>query len=39
LSPEQYPVVRENITKEGLGIEVEIEQLTAKVSGIGLQRE
>ena len=39
LSPEQYPVVRENISKEGLGIEVEIEQLTAKVSGIGLQRE
>lgn len=38
LSPEQYPVVRANINKEGLDIEVEIEQLTAKVNGIGQQR-
>ena len=38
LSPEQYPVVRKNINKEGLDIEVEIEQLTAKVNGIGQQR-
>jgi DNA invertase Pin-like site-specific DNA recombinase len=38
LSPEQYPVVRANINKEGLDIEVEIEHLTAKVNGIGQQR-
>lgn len=38
LSPEQYPVVRANINKEGLDIEVEIEQLTVKVNGIGQQR-
>jgi DNA invertase Pin-like site-specific DNA recombinase len=38
LSPEQYPVVRANINKEKLAIEVEIEQLTAKVDGIGQDR-
>ena len=38
LSPDQYPVVRENISKEKLAIEVEIEQLTAKADGIGRDR-
>jgi DNA invertase Pin-like site-specific DNA recombinase len=39
LSPDQYPVVRGNISKEKLAIEVEIEQLTAKADGIGRDRK
>jgi DNA invertase Pin-like site-specific DNA recombinase len=38
ISPDQYPVIRNNITKEKLAIEVEIEQLSAKVEGIGRDR-
>jgi hypothetical protein len=38
LSPDQYPIVRDNLSKEKLEKEVEIEQLTAKVDGIGRER-
>lgn len=38
LSATQYSAVRANIDREKLAIEVEIEQLTAKVEGIGQDR-
>jgi DNA invertase Pin-like site-specific DNA recombinase len=38
ISPDQYPIIRDNITNEKVAIEAEIEQLSAKVEGIGRDR-
>ena len=39
LSPEQYPVVRANITSEKVSIEAEIEQIEAALISVNQQRK
>lgn len=38
LSPEEYPIVRKNITNEKISIQAEIEKITQKVEGMGRDR-
>jgi DNA invertase Pin-like site-specific DNA recombinase len=38
ISPTQYPIIRENLTKEMLEVEVQIERLTDKVQSLGNDR-